>query len=229
MKRKTRNNNYHEVDSFDGNSTFDEASYYEGDRFELGGVDFGDQEQERARNRQRFGRGEWRPEGGPESRFDYWDEGVGEDHADHPRVHQHGWDRPGRRSSDYGIPKERISKYTPRTDYHGSADDNTLDIGHYGKGPKGYERSDERIHEEVCELLTHDEHIDATDIMVEVKKGEVFLTGTVSGRKAKKLAQRKVEDLRGVRKVHNELKLQSVSANGLSQRAVEESQRFKIA
>src|SRR6185436_14031856 len=32
---------------------------------------------------------------------------------------------------------------------------------HAGKGPKGYKRSDERIHDEVCERLTHHPLIDA--------------------------------------------------------------------
>ena len=32
---------------------------------------------------------------------------------------------------------------------------------HRGKGPKGYTRSDERIREHVCEVLSDDHHVDA--------------------------------------------------------------------
>jgi len=40
---------------------------------------------------------------------------------------------------------------------------------HYGKGPKGYTRSDERIREDVCDRLSDDDEVDARDITVTVK------------------------------------------------------------
>ncbi len=46
---------------------------------------------------------------------------------------------------------------------------------HRGKGPKGYTRSDERIREDVNERLTDDGMIDASEIEVDVKNGEVLL------------------------------------------------------
>lgn len=79
---------------------------------------------------------------------------------------------------------------------------------HRGKGPAGYQRSDERIKEAVSEALEHDEHIDATHIEVVVKNGEVMLTGTVDDRQQKRLAEECVEHLAGVKDVQNSLRVQ---------------------
>ncbi len=57
--------------------------------------------------------------------------------------------------------------------------------GFRGRGPKGYVRSDERIREEVCELLA-DADVDASEITVTVEDGEVTLLGTVDSRHAKR-------------------------------------------
>ena len=48
---------------------------------------------------------------------------------------------------------------------------------HRGRGPRGYRRTDERILEEVNERLTEDAHLDATNIEVDVRDGEVTLKG----------------------------------------------------
>jgi osmotically-inducible protein OsmY len=77
-----------------------------------------------------------------------------------------------------------------------------------GKGPKGYKRSDDRIYEEVCELLTRNPEIDATEIGVRVSEGIVTLEGKVPGRRAKRLAEEIIEDLPGVLEVKNEISAQ---------------------
>lgn len=78
---------------------------------------------------------------------------------------------------------------------------------HWGKGPKGYKRSDERTREEVCEAIAHQGHIDASDVEVKVEKGIVILTGTVAQRHHKRALEMLVEQVRGVHEVHNELRL----------------------
>ena len=78
---------------------------------------------------------------------------------------------------------------------------------HRGKGPRGFARSDERIKETVCEALSDDEHIDASSIDVEVKSGEVTLSGTVPDRRIKRAAEDLVENLSGVKDVSNQLKV----------------------
>jgi len=76
-----------------------------------------------------------------------------------------------------------------------------------GRGPRGYQRSDERIHEDVCDRLTAHGEVDATDIEVKVESGEVILSGTVPDRRTKRLAERVVDGVRGVVDVHNQLRL----------------------
>ena len=44
-----------------------------------------------------------------------------------------------------------------------------------GRGPKGFQRSDERILEEVCERLSEDPQVDASDISVICSAGLVTL------------------------------------------------------
>ncbi len=78
-----------------------------------------------------------------------------------------------------------------------------------GRGPKGYQRSDERIREEVCECLTDDPMVDASNVEVNVRSGEVTLTGTVNSRFEKRRAVEIIEDLSGVKDVHNNLRIAS--------------------
>lgn len=82
---------------------------------------------------------------------------------------------------------------------------------HAGRGPKNYRRSDERIHEDVSEALTHAHQIDASEIEVEVKEGIVTLSGSVSDKKTKRAAEECIENLSGVKDVKNNL---SVTSSG---------------
>jgi hypothetical protein len=76
-----------------------------------------------------------------------------------------------------------------------------------GRGPKGYRRSDERVREDVCECLTEDDFIDATNIEVQVKDCEVTLSGTVNSREEKRRAEDLIDELPGVRDVSNNLRV----------------------
>jgi hypothetical protein len=76
-----------------------------------------------------------------------------------------------------------------------------------GRGPRNYQRSDERIREDVNECLTADPRIDASDIDVRVQNCEVTLSGTVDDRRTRRLAEEIIEDLPGVRDVKNELRV----------------------
>ncbi|MBP8247844.1 MAG: BON domain-containing protein [Phenylobacterium sp.] len=81
---------------------------------------------------------------------------------------------------------------------------------HRGRGPQGYQRSDERITEEVHERLTEDRWLDASNITISVAGGEVTLSGTVTDRDAKHRAERLVEDITGVGHVQNNLRAGAV-------------------
>ena len=77
-----------------------------------------------------------------------------------------------------------------------------------GRGPKGYQRSDASISEDINERLTHDHDIDPTGITVEVKDGEVMLKGLVTDREQKLRAEEIAEACSGVKDVYNLLRIQ---------------------
>lgn len=80
-----------------------------------------------------------------------------------------------------------------------------------GKGPKGYQRSDERLKEVVCERLSDDHRVDASEISVEVKNGEVTIEGQVSDRSTKYRVEDLIEQC-GVKEIHNRLRVQGGGA-----------------
>ncbi len=75
------------------------------------------------------------------------------------------------------------------------------------RGPKGYRRSDERILEELCDRLTFDPRIDASEIEVRVTDAEVVLTGRAATRFEKRLAEDHASHVRGVRDVINQIRV----------------------
>lgn len=97
-----------------------------------------------------------------------------------------------------------------RGERSGRASGRFSDAGpHRGRGPKGYQRSDERIREDVCERLTDDPLIDASDIEVDVKGREVTLSGSVASRGLRRRAEDLAEIVSGVAHVQNNLRVSS--------------------
>jgi hypothetical protein len=76
-----------------------------------------------------------------------------------------------------------------------------------GRGPKNYRRPDERILEDVSDRLTADAMVDASEITVDVKQGEVTLAGTVRDRDQKRRAEDLSERVSGVKDVINALRI----------------------
>jgi osmotically-inducible protein OsmY len=104
----------------------------------------------------------------------------------------------------------RTRTYVP-TGYTGDADQPDWRSSSYaGRGPRGYQRGDERIREDVCDRLTDDPRIDASDIEVAVQGGEVTLSGSVRSREEKRVAEDAIERITGVRDVTNHLKVKPV-------------------
>jgi osmotically-inducible protein OsmY len=85
---------------------------------------------------------------------------------------------------------------------------------HAGRGPRGYQRSDERIGEEVHHRLTEAPDLDATEIQIQVHAGEVTLTGTVDGRAARRRAEDLAEAVRGVSYVMNNIRVRQPGGSG---------------
>lgn len=84
-----------------------------------------------------------------------------------------------------------------------------------GRGPKDYQRSDDRVREEVCDRMTDDPMLDASDIVVQVSGGVVTLSGSVWSREQKRRAEDVAERVSGVKDVANQLRV-SREANGHS-------------
>ena len=76
-----------------------------------------------------------------------------------------------------------------------------------GRGPKNYQRSDARIHEDVCERLSMDHEVDASEIEVSVSEGVVVLNGTVSDRRSKRIAEDIADSVHGVKDVQNNIRV----------------------
>ena len=89
----------------------------------------------------------------------------------------------------------------------GRLDEEIAAATHRGKGPKGYRPSDERLRERVCERLTDDPYIDATDIEVSVANGEITLSGTVETRQMKYAVEDLVSEMPAVTAVHNSIQV----------------------
>ena len=87
---------------------------------------------------------------------------------------------------------------------------------HRGKGPKGYQRSDARIEEDVNDRLSDDPVLDASNITVTVQGAEVTLDGFVSSRWDKRRAEDLVDDVSGVRHVQNNLRVNNSSTDTLT-------------
>lgn len=76
-----------------------------------------------------------------------------------------------------------------------------------GKGPRSYQRSDDRILEDINDRLCDNPYIDASEIDVEVANGEVILTGSVNDRESKRLAEDIGDTVSGVKNVENRLRV----------------------
>src|SRR4051812_38250282 len=76
-----------------------------------------------------------------------------------------------------------------------------------GRGPRDFQRADHRIFEDVCERLSDDDHVDASEIEVSVSNGEVTLAGRVRSRTSKRRATQIAEQVFGVRDVFNNIRI----------------------
>lgn len=112
------------------------------------------------------------------------------------------------RSGDYGYQNQtKGDHYTARKELGFVASLKDSIENYFGKGPKGYRRSDERIHEDICEILYHHPQIDASEIEVEVKNGVVSLGGSVESRRLKRLTEEVIENCPGIVDIHNQIRV----------------------
>lgn len=94
--------------------------------------------------------------------------------------------------------------------HHEQGEDVGREAGPYrGRGPRGYTRSDERIREDVNDVLSDDPYLDASDIEVSVENGEVVLIGFVDSRQNKRRAEDLAESVSGIKNCQNSLRVRT--------------------
>ena len=98
------------------------------------------------------------------------------------------------------------------------------DLDRNRQGPRGYQRSDERIREFICERLTQHHDLDVHDVSVEVRDGCVTLEGTVPERRMKYQIEDAADHTWGVKDVDNRLRVGSPSAGGSQQQDLSSGQ-----
>jgi osmotically-inducible protein OsmY len=97
-----------------------------------------------------------------------------------------------------------------------------------GLAPKGYSRSDERIREEICDVLTRRQDIDPSRLTVSVADGEVTLEGKVQDLDTRRIVDDIASRCVGVQQVHNQLRIERVNGgsspgtNGTKRRSRQE-------
>jgi hypothetical protein len=77
----------------------------------------------------------------------------------------------------------------------------------FGRGPKNYSRSDDRIREDIHERLHAHPYVDSREVTVDVKDGIVNLSGTVTGRQDKHDVENIVDAVFGVKDIHNNIRV----------------------
>lgn len=163
------------------------------------------------------------------------DTGLGRDYSSSPSYShsrdrdrdrhgsRHGSDSFGRGSRDYHEDRgfferagDEVRSWFGDEDAERRRDRDMREAGyHRGRGPKGYQRSDARIMEDVNDRLTDDPHLDASEIEVSVTGREVTLTGTVNSRFEKRHAEDLAESVSGVSHVQNNLRVQQYADAGI--------------
>lgn len=83
-----------------------------------------------------------------------------------------------------------------------------------GVGPRGYQRSDERIKDDINDRLSDDPYVDASDIEVLVENGDVTLSGTVMSKSIKRRAEDIAESVSAVKNVENRIRISPFSKDG---------------
>jgi len=83
-----------------------------------------------------------------------------------------------------------------------------------GSTPKGYTRSDDRIRDDVCEMLYRAHDIDVSNVSVESKSGTITLEGTVSDRRMKHRIEDLCEHCIGVNDVDNRIRVVREASSG---------------
>ena len=76
-----------------------------------------------------------------------------------------------------------------------------------GKAPRGYKRSDQRIMDDIFDVVSSDFMLDSSDVEINVSNGVVTLSGYVLDRRDKRRIEDVVESIPGVIDVENRIRV----------------------
>ncbi len=127
----------------------------------------------------------------------------------------------GSRGGNYGNQGYSQGNYGPQGSYGGQGQYGSQGSygsqGQYGsqgdsgripfRSPKGYTRSDDRIREDICDRLGTLSGVDPSEVEVNVRDGEVTITGTVRERWQKHQIENTADAISGVKDVHNQIRV----------------------
>lgn len=109
--------------------------------------------------------------------------------------------------SQYGQPQYGQPQYGRRPSYNPYGGYPETRARRFGSGPKGYQRSDERLKEDISERLMESHYIDSSDVSVEVRGAKVVLEGTVPSRQMKHAIEDLVDVCPGVQDIDNRVRV----------------------
>lgn len=89
---------------------------------------------------------------------------------------------------------------------------------YYGRGPKNWKLSDEKIKEKVSEILLHSHDVDPSEMEIEVDQGVVTLKGSIASVGMRRVAEDLVLSIPFVEDVFTQLKIKNTSNFQLSER-----------
>ncbi|MCA1662982.1 MAG: BON domain-containing protein, partial [Myxococcales bacterium] len=112
----------------------------------------------------------------------------------------------GYREPGYGGHSMAERSMGDRGGYRSEYENRDLRARPMGRAPKGYQRSDERIKEDVCDRLMHS-WVDAENVEIDVRSGEVVLAGTVEDRQSKREIEDIADRVLGVKDVQNNIRV----------------------
>ncbi|MGH8210528.1 MAG: BON domain-containing protein [Steroidobacteraceae bacterium] len=98
--------------------------------------------------------------------------------------------------------------------YGGAAEEPGGGQGRYAESRYSYQRSDERLKEDISERLMEAYHIDSSEVTVEVRGAKVTLEGTVPSRHMKHAIEDLVDGCPGVLDIDNRVRVGNQTAAG---------------
>jgi hypothetical protein len=128
-----------------------------------------------------------------------------------------GWDGGFGSEGEFTARSDRIGPRGQPSD-HAPNHETQTGTAPRGRPPKNYTRSDERIFDEIFDAIARDTRIDAREVTVEVKDGNVTLYGSVAHRQMKHWIEDIAAECHGVKDVDNRITVALAAASPADRR-----------